>query len=100
MGEVDFHATADRPVGRKRPRLLRGGGWTRADGSQPRERRANVIRELLADAELRAMLRAELGPIVDGPLPDEALGMTLVQVATVTAGLVPPEALQRIAGNL
>ncbi|WP_022890421.1 sulfatase [Agromyces italicus] len=59
-----------------------------------------TVRELLADGAVRSVLRDELGAIVDGPLPDEALGMTLVQIATVTAGLVPPAALQRIAERL
>ncbi|GAA1807706.1 sulfatase [Agromyces neolithicus] len=59
-----------------------------------------TVRELLADAAVLALLREELGAIVDGPLPDEALGMTLVQIATVTAGLVPAAALHRIAQRI
>ncbi|HET6673558.1 MAG TPA: sulfatase [Agromyces sp.] len=59
-----------------------------------------TVRELLADDAVRALLREELGAIVDGPLPDEALGMTLVQIATVTAGLVPAAALHRIAQRI
>lgn len=58
------------------------------------------VRELLADEAAREVLREELGPIVDGPLPEEALGMTLVQIATVTAGLVPVATLQRLAQRL
>jgi arylsulfatase A-like enzyme len=59
-----------------------------------------TVRELLADPHASAVLRDELGPIVDGPLPDEANGMTLDQIATVTAGLVQPAALHRIAARL
>lgn len=59
-----------------------------------------TVRELLADEHARDVLRDELGPIVDGPLPEEAMGMSLLQIATVTAGLVPHEALHRIAARL
>jgi arylsulfatase A-like enzyme len=59
-----------------------------------------TVRELLADPHARAVLRDELGALVDGPLPDEAYAMTLPQIATVTAGLVPPAALHRIASRL
>lgn len=59
-----------------------------------------TVRELLADPHARAVLRDELGALVDGPLPDEAYAMTLPQIATVTAGLVPPSALHRIASRL
>lgn len=58
------------------------------------------LRELLADEGRVAVLREVLGPIVDAPLPDEAMGMTLVQIATVTAGMVPAEALGQIARRL
>ncbi|WCD93116.1 hypothetical protein [Microbacterium sp. nov. GSS16] len=58
------------------------------------------VRELLADEHARSVLRDELGSIVDGPLPEEAMGMSLLQIATVTAGLVPHEALHRIAARL
>ena len=58
------------------------------------------VRELLADERARAVLRDELGPLVDGPLPEEAMGMSLLQIATVTADLVPHEALHRIAARL
>lgn len=59
-----------------------------------------MVRELLADEQVRALLREELGAIVDGPLPEEALDMTLVQIATVTAGMVPVEALHQAHARL
>lgn len=58
------------------------------------------VRELLADEHARGVLRDELGPIVDRPLPEEAMGMSLLQIATVSAGLVPQEALHSIAARL
>lgn len=58
------------------------------------------VRELLADEQARGVLRDELGPIADRPLPEEAMGMSLLQSATVTAGLVPHEALHSIAARL
>src|SRR5699024_10374933 len=51
--------------------------------STPRGRR--TVRGLLDDESLRPLLREVLVPIVDGPLPAEAMGMTLVDIATVTA---------------
>lgn len=59
-----------------------------------------TVRELLEDPTALAVLRGVLGPIVDGPLPAEALGMTLVDIATVTVGMVPPEAVVEIARQL
>lgn len=59
-----------------------------------------TVRELLADPDSRAVLRAVLGEIVDGPLPPEALEMTLLDIATVTVGMIPPEAVQAIAEQL
>jgi hypothetical protein len=58
------------------------------------------LRELLADPERVTVLRGVLGAIVDAPLPDEAMDMTLLQIATVTAGMVPMDALVEIAGRL
>ena len=59
-----------------------------------------TVRELLAEEQTRGVLRDVLGPVVDGPLPAEAYGMTLVQIATVTVGMVPPEALRVISDRL
>lgn len=59
-----------------------------------------TVKELLADPAKMAVLRQVLGPLVDGPLPEEAQGMTLLEIATVTAGLVPMEALAEIARQL
>ncbi|ATG50104.1 sulfatase [Brachybacterium vulturis] len=59
-----------------------------------------TVRELLADPDSRAVLRAVLGEIVDGPLPPEALEMTLLDIATVTVGMIPPEAVLAIAEQL
>ena len=59
-----------------------------------------TVRELLDDPAAREVLRGVLGPIVDGPLPSEALGMTLVDIATVTVGMVPPEAVVEISRQL
>ncbi|MEO6867666.1 MAG: sulfatase, partial [Gaiellales bacterium] len=60
----------------------------------------STVRELLQDEAMMLVLREVLGPVVDGPLPDEALDMTLLEISTVTAGLVPPEALAVIAAKL
>lgn len=59
-----------------------------------------TVKDLLDDAASRAVLRGVLGPIVDGPLPAEALQMTLVDIATVTVGMIPPEAIHAIARML
>lgn len=59
-----------------------------------------TVRELLDDPSARAVLRAVLGPIVDGPLPAEAMQMTLVDIATVTVGMVPAEAVHEIARQI
>lgn len=61
---------------------------------------AKTVRQLLDDAETREVLRAVLGPMVDGPLPSEAYDMTLVQIATVTVGMIPVEALHVISDRL
>ncbi|WP_394216436.1 hypothetical protein [Brachybacterium vulturis] len=37
---------------------------------------------------------------MDGPLPPEALEMTLLDIATVTVGMIPPEAVQAVAQQL
>ena len=59
-----------------------------------------TVAELLDDPPSQEVLRAVLGPIVDGPLPAEALQMTLVDIATVTVGMVPAEAVHEIARRL
>ena len=53
-----------------------------------------------SDLAYREVARGVLGPIVDGPLPPDAREMTLVQIATVTFGMVPPEALHAINEGL
>ncbi len=58
------------------------------------------VRELLGDDEARAVLRDVLGPVVDGPLPPEAMDMSLLDIATVTVGMVPLEAVAAIAHAL
>lgn len=58
------------------------------------------VRDLLADDHARGILRGVLGPMVDGPLPAEALDMTLLDIATVTVGMVPMEAVEAIAAQL
>lgn len=59
-----------------------------------------TVRELLDAPHARAVLRSVLGEIVDGPLPAEALDMTLLDIATVTVGMVPPEAVHAVASML
>src|SRR5690606_25512798 len=49
-----------------------------------------TVRELLDDPTSLQVLRSVLGAIVDGPLPAEALQMTLLDIATVTVGMGPP----------
>lgn len=58
------------------------------------------IATLLADPEALAVLRAHLGPLVDGPLPDEVLPMGLIDVAGVAVGVIPAAALEGIAAEL
>lgn len=58
-----------------------------------------TVRELLARSDTREVLRSVLGPIADGPLPEEAYDMTLVQIATVTVGMVPVEALRAVSAG-
>ncbi|MFC9561700.1 sulfatase [Agromyces sp. NPDC056965] len=58
------------------------------------------ISELLAHDPARQVVRAVLGPIVDGPLPPEALELSLVQVANLAFGLVSRPALDEIAQGL
>lgn len=59
-----------------------------------------TVRQLLDDPAAREVLRAVLGPMVDGPLPAEAYDMTLVDIATVTVGTVPVEALRAVSAML
>ncbi len=61
---------------------------------------ARTVRQLLDDNQARDVLRAVLGPMVDAPLPPEAYDMTLVQIATVTVGMIPEEALVAISDQL
>jgi hypothetical protein len=58
------------------------------------------IAELLAYAPAKRVVRGVLGPIVDGPLPPEALELSLVQVANLAFGLVSRPALDEIAQGL
>lgn len=59
-----------------------------------------TVAQILDDPAYREVARGVLGPIVDGPLPPDAREMTLVQIATVTFGMVPPEALHAINEGL
>lgn len=59
-----------------------------------------TVRELLSDPVALEVLRAVLGPMVDGPLPAEAMEMTVVDIATVTVGMIPQEAVQILAAEL
>lgn len=58
------------------------------------------ISVLLAEPGAVAVLRAHLGDLVDGPLPDEVLELGLLDVAGVAVGLVPTATLHRIADEL
>jgi len=53
-----------------------------------------TVEDLLSDPESRQRLRAVLGDLADAPLPPEARAMTIVQIATVTTGMLPPAALR------
>ena len=55
------------------------------------------LRELLAEPAALAVLRMRLGALVDSPLPDEALGMTLVEITNLAFGIIGHEALRGIA---
>ncbi|MGV8885968.1 MAG: sulfatase-like hydrolase/transferase [Microbacteriaceae bacterium] len=57
------------------------------------------VRELLANDDTREVLRAVLGPLADSPLPQEAYDMTLVDIATVTVGMIPVEALRALSAG-
>lgn len=59
-----------------------------------------TVKQLLADPASAAVLRAVLGPIAEGPLPPEALDMSLLDIATVTTGMLPAEALLALAEHL
>lgn len=54
------------------------------------------LRVLLAEPDALAVMRMHLGALVDSPLPEEALGMTLVQIANLAFGIIPHEALRGI----
>ncbi len=58
-----------------------------------------TVRELLDREDTREVLRAVLGPIADSPLPQDAYDMTLVQIATVTVGMLPVEALRALSAG-
>ncbi|WP_405695056.1 sulfatase-like hydrolase/transferase [Streptomyces coelicoflavus] len=58
------------------------------------------IATLLADPAAVSPLRAHLGDLVDGPLPDEVLELGLLDVADVAVGLIPTATLHRIADEL
>ena len=57
----------------------------------------STVAELLADPRSLERLRTVLGDLVDAPLPAEAREMTLVQIATVTAGFLDADALRALA---
>ncbi len=58
------------------------------------------IRALLADEEALTVLRTHLGPLVDGPLPDEVMDMGLIDVAGVAVGIIPTATLRALAAEL
>lgn len=58
------------------------------------------VRVLLADEAAMTVLRAHLGTLVDGPLPDEVLEMGLIDVAGVAVGIIPTATLRAIADEL
>lgn len=57
------------------------------------------LRELLADPAALAVLRMRLGALVDSPLPEEAMGMTLVEITNLAFGIIPHDALRAIDGD-
>ncbi len=58
------------------------------------------ISVLLADPDATTVLRAHLGALVDGPLPDDVLHMGLIDVAGVAIGVIPTATLRLIATEL
>lgn len=58
------------------------------------------IATLLADPAALAVLRTHLGELVDAPLPDEVLGLGLIDVAGVAVGIIPTAMLELIAQDL
>lgn len=58
------------------------------------------IADLLAEPRAVEILRRHLGPMVDGPLPDEVYPMRLIDVAGVAVGIVPEPVLRDIADEL
>ncbi|MET4003380.1 MULTISPECIES: sulfatase [Arthrobacter] len=54
------------------------------------------LRDLLASPAALAVLRMRLGALVDSPLPEEAMGMTLVEITNLAFGIIPHEALRGI----
>lgn len=58
------------------------------------------IADLLAEPSAVDILRRHLGPMVDGPLPDEVYPMRLIDVAGVAVGIVPEPVLRDIADEL
>ncbi|WP_082357917.1 MULTISPECIES: hypothetical protein [Arthrobacter] len=57
------------------------------------------LRELLADPAALAVLRMRLGALVDSPLPEEAMGMTLVEITNLAFGIITHDALRAIDGD-
>jgi beta-glucosidase len=58
------------------------------------------LRELLADANARAVLAKYLGEHVDNPMLAMVLDMSLEQLAPMAGGLLTPETLQAVGSDL
>src|SRR5699024_3150980 len=84
------------PVPAAAPAVETVGAGAVAEGFEGTPVGTLTVRDILADPAYKQVAREVLGPLVDGPLPPDAQEMTLVQIATVTFGMVPPEALSAI----
>lgn len=58
------------------------------------------ISALLADAAALAVLRRHLGALVDNPLPEEAMSMTLVEITNLAFGIIGQDTLADISAEL
>ncbi|MBB4981711.1 hypothetical protein [Streptomyces nymphaeiformis] len=58
------------------------------------------LRDLLAHPEAAAVLRDHFAALLDGPLAQRALDLTLLQIAALAIGLLPTDRLHAIATRL
>lgn len=58
------------------------------------------IAALRADPQAMTVLRRHLGELADMDLPDEALSMSLLDLAVVAVGIISPAQLHAIADEL